>query len=60
MNSNPDLIVQHLRSIGFDVRLTGNEREVVFSARDADGKMHVVKGPTDRHIGAAVTLCSVP
>ncbi len=34
MNSSPDLIVQHLKSIGFDVRLTGNEREVVFAARE--------------------------
>ena len=56
MNSSPDVIVQHLKSIGFDVRLTGNEREVVFAARDADGKLHVVKGPVDQQLQAVCEL----
>jgi len=56
MNSNPDIIVQHLKSIGFDVRLTGNEREGVFAPRDADGKLHVVKGLIDRQFEAVCEL----
>jgi len=50
--------VQHLKSLGFDVRVTGNEREVVFAARDADGKLHVVKGPIDQQFQAVCELAA--
>jgi hypothetical protein len=43
--SDPDFMVRYIKSLGFEVRVTGDDEHVVFAAHDPrTGKTWVAKG----------------